>query len=652
MARGGKNLVSARRRLVIGALTLILLGSAAAAYRFQGAFIPWIEGKSDSDAIEVSGNIEAHESILSFKTVQSRIVELPFDEGQRVTAGTVLARVEDSDYRQQVAIAEAALTAQMRQLDVAEQSVDATRRTVVSDEAYVALKHLEFDRAQTLLTKGAGTADVRDVAETALKQSRAALDRDKALEAAADKSVALGIANIDSAREALNLAKIVLGYTTLTAPYDGVILVRQAEVGEVVSPGAAIVTLADIAHVWLRAYINETDIGKIRRGEQAGVTTNSYPGKVYAGRNLLHLGVGGIHAEKRRNACRARDARLSNPHRHRQSVARTRPRTSRGREDTRAGAWRVVTASPAIEARNLIKQFRGAAAVSGVSLICAPGEVFGFVGPDGAGKTTIMRLLAAVMTPDEGSIAIEGLDAVADPESVRSRVSYMPQRFGLYEDLTVDENIEFFAELFGISPRDREERAARLLAASGMTPFRKRRAGQLSGGMKQKLGLTCSLIHTPRVLLLDEPTAGVDPVSRRDFWRILFGLRSEGVAIVVATSYLDEAERCTRLGLLREGRMLYCDAPSALKKLMPGEILGISSRQARRVHDLIKGRDGVKGAILMGDSVHVVVDSAARRMDELARSLAEDGISVDEIERIAPSIEDLFVSLLTDEEAK
>ena len=311
-----------------------------------------------------------------------------------------------------------------------------------------------------------------------------------------------------------------------------------------------------------------------------------------------------------------------------------------------------MSASPAIEARNLIKRFRGAAAVSGVSLICAPGEVFGFVGPDGAGKTTIMRLLAAVMTPDEGSIAIEGLDAIAHAESVRSRVSYMPQRFGLYEDLTVDENIEFFAELFGISPRDREERAARLLAASGMTPFRKRRAGQLSGGMKQKLGLTCSLIHTPRVLLLDEPTAGVDPVSRRDFWRILFGLRSEGVAIVVATSYLDEAERCTRLGLLREGRMLYCDTPSALKKLMPGEILGISSRQARRVHDLIKGRDGVKGAILMGDSVHVVVDSAARRTDELARSLAEDGISVDEIERIAPSIEDLFVSLLTDEETK
>jgi len=307
---------------------------------------------------------------------------------------------------------------------------------------------------------------------------------------------------------------------------------------------------------------------------------------------------------------------------------------------------------PSIEARNVTKRFGGVAAVEGLSVACAPGEVFGFVGPDGAGKTTIMRLLAAVMRPDEGSIAIEGLDAVADPERVRSRVSYMPQRFGLYEDLTVDENIEFFAELFGISRRERDERAERLLAASGMTPFRKRRAGQLSGGMKQKLGLTCSLIHTPRVLLLDEPTAGVDPVSRRDFWRILYGLRGEGVAIVVATSYLDEAERCTRLGLLRDGRMLYCDTPARLKTLMPGEILAIASREARRARDVVAERDGVKGAILMGDGVHVVVDDAARRAKELEAALTRGHVEFDEIERIAPSIEDLFVALLTGEKAR
>ncbi len=271
------------RRVLIGAAVILGLGGLAA-YRYQDIVIPWIQGQANSQFILVSGNIEAHESVLSFKTVQSRIVELPFDEGQTVKSGTLLARVDDADYKQQVVIAQAALDAQMRQLDVAEQNVDATRKTVVSDEADVALKKLQYDRAQTLLTKGAGTTDARDVAETAYKQSEAALDRDKALEAAADKSVALTIANIGSARAALELAKIVLGYTTLTAPYDGVILVRQAELGEVVSPGAAIVTLADIDHVWLRAYINETDVGKIRLGEAATVATDSYPGKEYPGR--------------------------------------------------------------------------------------------------------------------------------------------------------------------------------------------------------------------------------------------------------------------------------------------------------------------------------------------------------------------------------
>lgn len=271
------------RRVLIGAAVILGL-CGVTAYRYQDIVILWIQGKANSQFILVSGNIEAHESILSFKTVQSRIVELPFDEGQTVKSGTLLARVDDADYKQRVVIAQAALDAQMRQLDVAEQNVDASRRTVISDQAEVALRELEFDRAQTLLTKGAGTTDARDVANTTLKQSRAALERDEALEAAADKSVALTIANIGSARAALELTKIVLGYTTLAAPYDGVILVRQAELGEVVSPGAAIVTLADIDHVWLRAYVNETDIGKIRLGETATVTTDSYPGKEYPGR--------------------------------------------------------------------------------------------------------------------------------------------------------------------------------------------------------------------------------------------------------------------------------------------------------------------------------------------------------------------------------
>ncbi len=280
------------RRIFLGVIVAALVLGGFVAWHDQDILIPWsqrvvaswIGGGPAAQFILVSGNIEAHESILSFKSVQSRIVELPFDEGKTVAAGTVLARVDDADYKQAVVIAQAGLDERMRQLDVAEQSVVATRRTIVSDQAEVSLRQLEYDRAQTLLTKGAGTTDARDVAETALEQARAALDRDNALEAVADRNVALANAAIGTARANLDLAKITLGYTTLVAPFDGVILVRQAELGEVIAPGAAIVTLADINHVWLRAYVNETDIAKIRLGQAATVTTDSFPGKDYPGR--------------------------------------------------------------------------------------------------------------------------------------------------------------------------------------------------------------------------------------------------------------------------------------------------------------------------------------------------------------------------------
>ena len=312
----------------------------------------------------------------------------------------------------------------------------------------------------------------------------------------------------------------------------------------------------------------------------------------------------------------------------------------------------MTESSPAIiVVQDLAKRFAGGFGIGGLSFECASGEIFGFVGPDGAGKTTIMRLLGGVMTPDGGSIRIDGVDVVGDPETAKQHISYMPQRFGLYEDLTVDENIEFFADLFEIDRKSRDERAARLLSASGMTPFRKRRAGQLSGGMKQKLGLTCSLIHTPKVLLLDEPTAGVDPVSRRDFWRILYGLREEGVTIVIATSYLDEAERCTRLGLLHEGRMLHCDTPNALKKLMPGELISLTSPRSRAARDALARLEGVRAALSLGDSVHIVVDDAKRRIPELERALAAAAIPHEQLEPLAPSIEDLFASLLSPADA-
>jgi HlyD family secretion protein len=273
-----------RRRIILFVAAAVVAGGGYAAYLSGVPILQWIRPSGDPELLVVSGNIEAHESVVSFKTVQSRIVELPFDEGQWVKAGALLARVESADYRQQVVIAQAALDAQRRQLSVAEQNVESNKRTVISDEADLELKQLEFDRAQALLGKGAGTTEARDQARAALKQSGAALDRDRALEDSAILGVTLAQANVQSADAALAMANIVLGYTTLSAPFDGVILVRQAELGEVALPGAPVVTLADIDHVWLRAYINETDIGKVRHAETAVVTTDTYPGKKYQGR--------------------------------------------------------------------------------------------------------------------------------------------------------------------------------------------------------------------------------------------------------------------------------------------------------------------------------------------------------------------------------
>jgi ABC-2 type transport system ATP-binding protein len=306
----------------------------------------------------------------------------------------------------------------------------------------------------------------------------------------------------------------------------------------------------------------------------------------------------------------------------------------------------MTTQSPIIQVDGLIKRFAEFTAVDRLSFSVNRGEIFGLVGPDGAGKTATMRMLAGVMRPDGGAIAIDGVDAVADPEETKQHVSYMPQRFGLYEDLTVDENIRFYADLFEVPPAIRRERASRLLAASGMTDFGKFRAGQLSGGMKQKLGVACALVHTPKILLLDEPTTGVDPVSRRDFWRILYGLREDGVTIVISTAYLDEAERCNRLTLMHSGRALYCDTPAALKKHMPGTLIAISSADGRAVRSAITGRPGVSQVLLVGDGVHAVVDDADVRIPQLRDAIRLAGVSISDVAVTAPSIEDVFVALL------
>jgi ABC-2 type transport system ATP-binding protein len=220
----------------------------------------------------------------------------------------------------------------------------------------------------------------------------------------------------------------------------------------------------------------------------------------------------------------------------------------------------------AIKTQDLTRKFNSVTAVNKLNLEIEEGEIFGLVGPDGAGKTTTIRLLTGILEPTSGEAWVFGKHIVKESEILKDNIAYMSQRFGLYEDLTVMENLNFYADIFGVSTKERPARIDRLMNFSGLAPFKKRLARDLSGGMKQKLGLSCALIHTPKVLFLDEPTSGVDPVSRRDFWQILYQLLREKVTILFSTSYLDEAERCRRVGLIHKGMLLKCDIPANIKK--------------------------------------------------------------------------------------
>lgn len=300
----------------------------------------------------------------------------------------------------------------------------------------------------------------------------------------------------------------------------------------------------------------------------------------------------------------------------------------------------------AITTKGLRRTFGSRVALEGLDLEVAEGEIFGLVGPDGAGKTTTMRLLTGILDPSGGEAVVAGCDVARDSERLKERIGYMSQRFGLYADLTVAENIDFYADIYGVARRGRAEKVDRLLGFSNLTPFRQRLAGNLSGGMKQKLGLACALIHTPRVLFLDEPTNGVDPVSRRDFWRILYQLVREGVTLFVSTAYLDEAERCNRLALLHEGRLLGLGSPDRVKAMMPGVLLEVRTEAPRRVAQLLRELMPGLSVGLFGDRLHVAAADGGGLERRLVGLVAEAGLGEASIRPIEPSLEDVFVAVL------
>ena len=277
-----------------------------------------------------------------------------------------------------------------------------------------------------------------------------------------------------------------------------------------------------------------------------------------------------------------------------------------------------------------------------LTLEVAKGALFGLVGPDGAGKTTTLRMLAGVLPPTSGDALVGGVSVARDPEGVKHHIAYMAQRFGLYGDLTVRENIEFYADLYEVPASERPARIERLYHFSSLGPFEHRPAGQLSGGMKQKLSLCCALVHRPEILLLDEPTFGVDPISRRDLWLILHEMVAEGVTVFVTTAYMDEAERCDRVALLSRGRIAALDTPAALQRSYAGEMLAVRVSDRRAAAHALAGVSDVRRAAVFGETIHVTMGSR-EAWPAAEAALRREGIAVDEVVPVQPSLEDVFI---------
>lgn len=306
----------------------------------------------------------------------------------------------------------------------------------------------------------------------------------------------------------------------------------------------------------------------------------------------------------------------------------------------------------AIQIENLTRKFGAVIAVNRLNLSVRKGEIFGLVGPDGAGKTTIMRLCSGLLPPTEGEVRILGHAITPETELLKEKIGYMAQRFALYGDLTVMENIQFYADLYCVPKKERAARIERLLTFSNLAPFQDRLAQNLSGGMKQKLGLACALVHTPQVLFLDEPTNGVDPVSRRDFWRLIYDLLQEGVTIFVSTAYLDEAERCNRVGLLYQGHLLAVGTPEEIKDLLKEEIWEIHCSPRMKAKEILLASPIIKNAWIFGDKIHFIVAEGLKVTKQIEDELRNSSMEVFSIRRITPTLEDIFMATIRAQEEK
>lgn len=309
-----------------------------------------------------------------------------------------------------------------------------------------------------------------------------------------------------------------------------------------------------------------------------------------------------------------------------------------------------MTATPIIQTQDLTKSFKDKPALKGIHLSVNEGELFGLVGPDGAGKTTTLRILAGLLDISDGSATVRDVDLATQPEAIKPYIGYMAQEFSLYKKLSVMENLIFFAELYDVEPQVRAQRMERLLSFAGLTAFKNRRAMHLSGGMRKKLALACTLIHHPPILLLDEPTTGVDPVSRREFWNILADLHLQGTTILITTPYMDEADRCSRVGFMYQGELVICDSPRQIRKKMEGDLIKVIPENWQAARKIAPSLPGVLEVQTYGEAIHLLVDSERKRIKQIKKTLRRKGVETRGVRPAPIRMEEAFISLIRDME--
>ena len=622
-----------------------------------------------SNDVRASGHVEATDVRLA-PEVGGRILTLAVKEGDRIEPNALILQLDGRDLELAVERARAdksqadaqlaLLEAGSRREDIgqAQAQAQATRDDVSAARAELGSAEADLERFEALLKANAGSRKQRDDAATRRDVARERVQAAESRVRAADQSTArlvsgarpqeIAAARSRVAAAAAQLATVEksLGDTTLRSPIGGVVTEKLVEVGEMIAPRTPAVVVTDLVAGVGRRLRSRAD-GAAHPAWTAGDRRDRRRRCRNPGNRELHLAQGRVHAAQRADRGGTLEAGLPRAH-HRGQQGRRAQAGHAGRGDHSAAG--AAMTGPATARADTIMQFDRVTrrygqtlAVDDLSFDVARGEMFGLIGPDGAGKTTSIRLLCGLLHADGGSIRVAGHDPVKEHRAITAKVGYLSQRFSLYGDLSIDENISFFAEIHGVA--NYAARRDRLLEITQLTKFRSRLADQLSGGMKQKLALACTLVHEPDVILLDEPTTGVDPVSRREFWKLLSGFLAGGITILMSTPYLDEAERCTRVALLDRGRLLALDTPGALRRSLPGTLLEVVVPDPRAAKSTLQAR-GFDSQVF-GDRLHVWLRDEQEGTAEQFASETAPAVGATSVRPITPSLEDVYIARLT-----